>query len=591
MIEIRNIKLPVEAGINELEKQITKRLRLKAVPRYEILKRSIDARKKPDIFYIFQVGVYLDNDTLESRIVKKIKNNDIMLTDRAAYELPCFSNVINVDHNNYGKESESYPDDHHNNSMLHHPVVVGAGPAGLFCAFILAKCGYAPIIVERGSRVEERVKKVDDFWKGGKLDTECNVQFGEGGAGTFSDGKLNTQVKDKLGRIRFVLEEFVKHGADREILYDNKPHIGSDVLINVVSGMRKEIEELGGTFLFDTRVTDFEFENIKPGNSMDSDNSYLSNRANDDECLTGNLISNRYKKITRICLTRGGEDTWVETNHVVLAIGHSARDTFAKLYDKDVSMVSKDFAMGVRIEHPESLIRKAMYGDGPGAKKLPTPPYKLTYQTKAGRGVYSFCMCPGGYVVNASSEEGCTAVNGMSYSGRNGENSNSALIVTVRREDYGSELPLAGIELQRKLERAVYEQGNGKVVVQRYEDFKEGRPTEAIGSIMPQTKGEYICGNVAACLPDYIRDSIVEAMPSFDKDIEGFAGYDVIMSGVESRTSSPVRILRGKDYQSENIMGLYPCGEGAGYAGGIMSAAMDGMKVAEAIVKGYMPKQ
>lgn len=591
MIEVRNIKLPVAAGINELEKQITKRLRLKAVPRYEILKRSIDARKKPDIFYIFQVGVYLDNEALEARIVKKINDINIMLTKRAAYELPCFSDGINVCYINKCNDSESCLNDYHKNTMRHHPVVVGAGPAGLFCAFILAKCGYAPLIVERGSKVEERVKKVNDFWKGGKLDTECNVQFGEGGAGTFSDGKLNTQVKDKLGRIRFVLAEFVKHGADPEILYDNKPHIGTDVLINVVSGMRREIEELGGTFIFDTRVTDFEFEDIETDNLNDTNNSYIFNRANDDEYMTDKLIVNRYKRITRICLTKDGEDTWVDTNHVVLAIGHSARDTFAKLYDKDVSMVSKDFAMGVRVEHPESLIRNAMYGDGPSAEKLPTPPYKLTYQTKSGRGVYSFCMCPGGYVVNASSEEGCTAVNGMSYSGRNGENSNSALIVTVRREDYGSDMPLAGIELQRKLEKAVYEQGNGKILVQRYEDFKEGIPTEAIGNIMPQTKGEYVCGNVAACLPDYIRDSIVEAMPSFDKEIKGFSGDDVIMSGVESRTSSPVRILRGKDYQSENIMGLYPCGEGAGYAGGIMSAAMDGMKVAEAIVKGYMPKQ
>ena len=557
MIEIRNIKvriMPDKQEIQELEHQILKKLRLKKLPRYDILKRSLDARRKPDIFYIYQVGVYLENEDREKNLVKKINDKNIMLTTRTIYKLPGHGSV-------YCETSDCEK----------RPLIIGAGPAGLFCAYILALCGYAPIIAERGSMVEERMVKVNDYWNGKELDPECNVQFGEGGAGTFSDGKLNTQVKDKYGRIHFVLEEFVKHGASPEILYDNKPHIGTDVLVSVVSGMRKEIEELGGEFLFNTKVTDIEFEDVIleemiADSDIDEQNDY------------------KKKRVSRVKLSHNGIDTWLETNNVVLAIGHSARDTFSMLFDNDVSMVSKDFAMGVRIEHPENIIRQAMYGDGEAAKLLPTPPYKLTYQTSQGRGVYSFCMCPGGYVVNASSEVGYTAVNGMSYSGRNGANSNSALIVTVKREDYGSDDPLAGVIFQRKLEKAVFEQGKGRIVVQRYGDFKNNVPTKDIGSITPQTKGEYVCGNVAGCLPDFIRDAIVEAMPAFDKDIPGFANDDAVMSGVESRTSSPVRILRGKDLQSENIEGLYPCGEGAGYAGGIMSAAMDGMKVAEAII-------
>lgn len=543
MIVIRNIKIPVDSKASRLEDQIIKRLRLKQLPQYKILKRSIDARKKPDIFYIYQVGIFLENENEENKTIKKINDNNIMLTKEVRYQ---------------------FIDDHLkvnpglNNTMLHHPLIIGAGPAGLFCAYVLAKCGYAPVIAERGLMVEDRINKVNDFWNGNGLDPECNVQFGEGGAGTFSDGKLNTQVKDKFGRIRFVLEEFVKHGADTSILYDNKPHIGTDVLVGVISGMRKEIEDLGGTFLFDTKLTEI--------------------------CTEENLHK---KRIIKVRLSHKNTETWVETDNVILAIGHSARDTFSMLYEKNVPMVSKDFAMGVRIEHPEALIRNAMYGNGKNAKLLPTPPYKLTYQTCKGRGVYSFCMCPGGYVVNASSEEGYTAVNGMSYSGRNGTNSNSAIIVTVRKEDYGSDMPLAGVDLQRKLEKAVYEQGNGKIVVQRYGDFKNTIPTKDLGDITPQTKGNYICGNVSACLPDFITKSIIEAMPAFDKEIPGFATDDAVISGVESRTSSPVRILRGNDFESEEIEGLYPCGEGAGYAGGIMSAAMDGMKVAEAIISKY----
>lgn len=530
MIEIRGIKVPILNSIENLEAQIIKKLRLKKVPEYVILKRSIDARKKSEIRYVYQVGVFLDN---EDKIVRKINDNNIMLTKRTGYIYA---------------ESGDKP-------MSHHPMIIGSGPAGLFCALILAKQGYQPIIIERGLAVEERMQCVQDFFDGKPLNTECNVQFGEGGAGTFSDGKLNTQVKDKFGRIRFVLEKFVQHGAPEEILYDNKPHVGTDLLVHVVKGIREEIESLGGVFLFNTKAIDIMIEN---------------------------------HQITKVKLLHNECERWVDSSHVVFAIGHSARDTFEMLYNKELSMEAKDFAMGVRIEHKASMIQKVMYGSGKEASVLPAAPYKVTHQTTNRRGVYSFCMCPGGYVVNASSEEGYTAVNGMSYSGRDGENSNSAIVVTVRREDYGNKHPLSGIEFQRQLEKNIYEEGQGKIVVQRFEDFENHEPTRMLGTITPQMKGEYISGNVADCLPMFITDAIVEGVHAFEKTIPGFADQDAIISGVESRTSSPIRIHRDEEFQA-NIRGFYPCGEGAGYAGGIMSAAMDGMKVAEAIVKEHAP--
>ncbi len=530
MIEIRGLKTPVVNSIEVLERKITKKLRLKQVPEYVILKRSIDARKKPEICYTYQVGVQTQN---ESATLKKVNDKDVMLTRAVKYQFP--NNGVKV--------------------LPHHPMVVGSGPAGLFCALLLAKSGYQPIVVERGLPVEERLACVEAFWNGEKLNLECNVQFGEGGAGTFSDGKLNTQVKDKFGRIRFVLEEFVKHGAPEDILYDNKPHVGTDLLINIVKGIREEIKSLGGVFLFDTKVADIIVEN---------------------------------NQITKVKLIHGGHERVVDTNLVVLAIGHSARDTFEMLYNKQFSMEAKDFAMGVRVEHKASMIQEVMYGNGQEALDLPAAPYKVTHQTSKGRGVYSFCMCPGGYVVNASSEEGHTAINGMSYSGRDGKNSNSAIVVTVRRDDYGNEHPLSGIAFQRKLEHNIYEEGKGKIVVQRFGDFEAGIPSTVIGSIEPQMKGEYTLGNVAKCLPSFMTEAITEGIHAFERQIPSFSNPDTIISGVESRTSSPIRIHRDETFQS-NVRGVYPCGEGAGYAGGIMSAAMDGMKVAEAIIQEFAP--
>lgn len=532
MIEIRGIKVPVSRNNLKLEQQIMKKLHIRTVPDYRILKRSIDARKKPEIFYIYSVLVKLEN---ENQIVRQLNDKNIMLTKEVEYRFPeCGTEEIE-----------------------HHPLIIGSGPAGLFCALLLAKMGYVPIIVERGLPVEERVNEVNAFFDGKPLNPECNVQFGEGGAGTFSDGKLNTQVKDRYGRIRYVLETFVRHGAPDDILYDYKPHVGTDKLVNIVKGLRNEIEEYGGIFLFDTKVVDVRIEN--------------------DRIMAVKLLHKDF-------------EVWVESNQVVFAIGHSARDTFTMLYDRKLKMQAKDFAMGVRVEHPAEWIQHAMYGDGQAADILPAAPYKLTYQTSTGRGVYSFCMCPGGYVVNASSEEGKIAVNGMSYSGRDGVNSNSAIVVSVKQSDFGSTHPLAGVELQRQLESRIYEEGNGKIVVQRFEDFCNRKPTTEPGKISPQIKGGYQLGNVADCLPEFMNTAIIEGMKDFEHKIPGFAHKDVLLSGIESRTSSPVRIERNSDFMAD-IDGIYPCGEGAGYAGGIMSAAMDGMKVAEAIIKRYQPKK
>ncbi len=530
MIEIKGIKLQVDHSKEQLEEQIRKKLHIKYTPKYEIRKRSIDARKKPDVFYLYNIGI----EPGENPVLRKCVNDkDIMLTNKTVYEYPVPGQ----------------------NKLEHHPLIIGAGPAGLFCGLLLARMGYVPVIVERGKNVDERTAIVEHFFETGILDEECNVQFGEGGAGTFSDGKLNTQVKDKYGRIRYVLETFVRFGANPQILYDYKPHVGTDILRDVVRGIRKEIESYGGVFLFDTKAVDFRMEQ---------------------------------NRITGVKLLHKGYETFVDTQQVILAIGHSARDTFELLYHRNVNMSAKDFAIGVRVEHLASWIQEASYGQGKAAQILPAAPYKLTHKAEDGRGVYSFCMCPGGYVVNASSEKKRVAVNGMSYSGRNGENSNSAIVVSVRREDFDSEHPLAGIFYQRQLEEKIYKEGNGGIVVQRFADFCNNTASRKIGVVKPQIKGKYTLGNLNNCLPDFMVKDIKEGIKAFGKKIPNFDHEDTLLSGVESRTSSPVRIWRDDEFYA-NIQGLYPCGEGAGYAGGIMSAAMDGMKVAEAIIRKYKP--
>ena len=528
MIKINQLKLPIEHKSEDLNKKVCKLLQITPDKLYgiEIIKRSLDARKTP-LMYNYQLGIFAEN---EEKIVKKIKNKDVTLGNLVKYRFP-----------NMGNEQ-----------LIHQPVIIGAGPAGLFCAYMLAKAGFRPILLERGEAVEERQKKVDHFWKTGELDTQSNVQFGEGGAGTFSDGKLNTLVKDNHGRSRFVLKTFVEFGAKEDILYESKPHIGTDILIDVVRNMRNEIINLGGEICFNSQVTDLRMEEGK--------------------------IS---------ALQVNGQE-WIETSAAVLAIGHSARDTFQLLLERNIPMRSKAFAVGVRMEHPQLLINENQYGkDYPDS--LPAAAYKLTRKVSDDRGVYSFCMCPGGYVVNASSEEGMTAVNGMSYHARAGENANSAIIISVRPEDFGSEEPLAGVEFQRKLEKAAYREGKGKIPVQLFGDFCKNEISRTLGEIRPNTKGEWTFGNVRAIFPENLAEGLEEGIKGCEKLIPGFAREDALLLGVESRTSSPVRIERNNDTLESEVTGLYSCGEGAGYAGGIMSAAMDGIKIAEAIALKFKP--
>lgn len=399
--------------------------------------------------------------------------------------------------------------------------------------------------------MEERKSAVERFWRTGVLDTESNVQFGEGGAGTFSDGKLNTLVKDNAGRSRKVLEIFTEAGASPDILIEHKPHIGTDVLETVVKNIRQEIVRLGGEIRFHSRVTDLEIRN------------------------------------QRICSVTVNGTGRIPAELVVLAVGHSARDTFARLKELAVPMQPKPFAVGVRVEHPQDMINLAQYG-AEAAGKLPAADYKVTASVSTGHSVYSFCMCPGGYVVNASSEREAIAVNGMSYQARDGSNANSAIVVTVTPDDFGSVDILGGVEFQRRLEHAAFRAGEGRIPVQLLKDFREAVPSRNLGDIVPSIKGEWKFADLREVFPEVLSRSILEAMPVFANKIPGFARPDSILSGVESRTSSPVRILRNSSYESE-IQGLYPCGEGAGYAGGITSAAMDGIKTAEAVAQRFKP--
>lgn len=436
--------------------------------------------------------------------------------------------------------------------QLHNrPVIIGAGPAGLFAAYLLAKEGYQPLLLERGKKVEDRTKDVEAFWKTGKLDPGSNVQFGEGGAGTFSDGKLNTLVKDPIGRNQFVLETFVKFGAPEHILYESKPHIGTDVLAEVIAAMRNEIIRLGGEVRFETCMTGIQAEK-------------------------GNLFA---------IATEKGEV--IETEVCILAPGHSARDTFEMLEKTELHMEPKAFAVGFRVEHPQHFINQTQYGDI-YCDRLEAAPYKVTANLANGRGVYSFCMCPGGYVVNASSEQGRLAVNGMSYSDRGSQNANSAIIVSITPEDYDGTDALAGVRFQRALEEKAYHLADGKIPQQLFGDYCANRVSSSYGEFESETKGEHRFTNLRGLMSEDMEQSFMEGMHAFAGHLPGFDRADAILSGVESRTSSPLRINRDETFQS-NIRGLYPCGEGAGYAGGITSAAMDGLKVAEAIIKDYQP--
>lgn len=550
MIRINQIKIIHDENksydydtINDvLKAKVTKILRVSVddMESFEIIRHSIDARKKPEIYHIYIVDVSLKNNS-EAGVVKKCRNKDVSIIEPVRYAFPY--------EYQHGKEEDL------------RPVIIGAGPAGLFCGYVLAKHGFKPLILERGSDVDKRTEIVEHFWKSGELDETTNVQFGEGGAGTFSDGKLNTMVKDKDGRGRAALKIFVENGAPIDILYDAKPHIGTDILRDVVKNMRNNIIKWGGEVRFESKVDEIEV-------SKDSEIKALKVG---DECIP--------------------------CSEVVLAIGHSARDTFYMLKDKNVEMNPKPFAVGFRVEHPQALINYSQYKIT-DPKALEPAPYKLTTTTDSGRGVYSFCMCPGGFVVNASSEKGRLAVNGMSYSKRDSKNANSAIIITVDPKDFGGDDVLSGVEFQRGLEEKAFKAGNGKIPVEYYGKFKEavsGEPdsTNEDDTLVqtqkdfklientPSMKGDYVFANVHDILPDDLNNAFVQGMEKFGRMIKGYNSEYALVSGVESRTSSPVRIVRGDNGESVNVKGLFPCGEGAGYAGGIMSAAMDGMKIAE----------
>lgn len=632
MLRVNQVTLRTDHGPEQLKHRTAEVLRIPAedILSLEIRRRSVDARKKPDVFYSYALDVTVRD---EAKVLHRFRGqeNRVCRVDEAGYVFP---------------KPGSKP--------LKAPVViVGMGPAGLFCGYALASHGYPVVLLERGRMVEQRQRDVEAFWESGRLQPDSNVQFGEGGAGAFSDGKLNTLVKDRDGRNREVMETLVKFGAKESILYEAKPHVGTDVLTGVVRNLRNEIVRQGGTVRYESKVTGLD---VREGR------------------IVGVVVNGREK---------------LACGQVVLAIGHSARDTFSMLHEAHVPLEAKSFAVGFRVEHPQAMIDRSQYGtEEPGA--LGAASYKVTARAGNGRGVYSFCMCPGGYVVNASSEEGMLAVNGMSYSKRDGDNANSAVIVSVTPEDFPSDHPLAGVVFQRMLERRAYELGGGKVPVQRYGAFraaveqraagacrdlaaveeargdgsetsaeagmwetgqetsaeaaktrvsrsestepvearmdkpestvegkaqgdesgsaatgdmeesksesiaaamqegKDCRDTEPDSELRPACKGSYAWADLSGLLPSACSEAFVEGMEAFGRQIRGFDRPDAILSGVESRTSSPVRICRDESLQSE-IRGLYPCGEGAGYAGGITSAAMDGLRVAEQIASEYDP--
>lgn len=519
MIRISNIKYPIESPEENLIEFTARKYKLRGIKNFRIVKKSIDARKKTDIHYVYTIDVAAENE--KSVLKRCTQASRIKQSD---YSFPG------------GKVPEK-------------PVVIaGFGPAGMMCAYMLAKHGCRVIVAERGSDADKRVKDVERFRKTGTLDTESNVQFGEGGAGTFSDGKLTTGINDE--RTGFVLKEFAAHGAPQEIVYSSKPHIGTDRLVDMVKSFRNDIIGMGGKVLFSTLVKDI--------------------RVNDG-------------KLSSVMLECGGEKTWIETDHVVMATGHSARDTFEMLLNRGADMERKVFAVGARIEHKQEWINKAQYGELCGL--LPAADYKLAVKTSTGRSAYTFCMCPGGEVIASASEEGGVVTNGMSTYARDGANSNSALLVNVTPEDLPGTDVLEGVYFQREIERRAYELCGGYFApAQTVGDFLSGSGAE------PEVEPTYIPGvkytDIDNVLPGFVTATMREAIPLMDKRLKGFANPGAVLTAPETRSSSPVRVLRDSESRQSNIKGLYPCGEGAGYAGGIMTAAVDGIKTAEAVMNG-----
>lgn len=526
MIRLRGITLPFDHKEEALAKSILERLGIPAsqLLNFTIVRKSIDARHKKHILAVYTIDTGVKN---EPELLCGFSQDPLISAGPCMdYHPPTVCNM-------------------HGSS----PVVAGSGPCGLFTALLLAQLGLKPVLIERGKDVNSRVKDVRAFWHNGQLDPESNVQFGEGGAGTFSDGKLTTQTKDKYNRSRKVLEEFVRAGAPEEILYQAKPHIGTDNLVKIVKNLRNTIISLGGHIRFETKLTGIK---IKDGK------------------IVGAIVN---------------DSETVQTDTIVLALGHSARDTFQMLYQLGIPMEAKPFSIGVRIEHPQSLVDKAQYGKFASHRLLGPADYKLVHHCGNGRSAYTFCMCPGGDVIASSSESGGIVTNGMSRYSRDRFNANSALLVGVSPGDFGGTSPLAGIEFQRKWERKAFETGGGSYFapVQLVGDFLIGRPSDSPGDVCPSyTPGVTPC-DLAESLPGFVVETLRLAIPQMAKQLKGFAMNDAVMTAVESRSSSPIRIVRDASLQSPAVKGLYPAGEGAGYAGGIISTAVDGIKIAEAI--------
>ncbi|HJV28118.1 MAG TPA: NAD(P)/FAD-dependent oxidoreductase [Aromatoleum sp.] len=532
MLRITELRLPLDHPEGALSEAILARL---AIAPDELLgftvhKRGYDARKRGAIMLIYTVDAQVAD---EAALLRQFEaDRQISVTPDMNY---CF----------VGSAPEK---------LAHRPVVIGFGPCGIFAALILAQMGFRPIVLERGKAVRERTKDTWGLWRKNVLNPESNVQFGEGGAGTFSDGKLYSQIKDPKHYGRKVLTEFVKAGAPEEILYVSKPHIGTFRLVGMVENLRADIEALGGEIRFTQRVTDLLIED---------------------------------GQVRGVTLDAGEE---IRTDHVVLALGHSARDTFEMLHERGVFMEAKPFSVGFRIEHPQSLIDKARFGPQAGHPVLGAADYKLVHHAKNGRGVYSFCMCPGGTVVAATSEPDRVVTNGMSQYSRNERNANAGIVVGITPADFPADGPLAGIDFQRKWESRAYELGGGGYVApaQLVGDFIKGQPSAVLGSVEPSYKPGVKLTDLATSLPDYAIEAVREALPAFERQIKGFSMRDAVLTGVETRTSSPLRITRGNDCQSINVRGLFPAGEGAGYAGGILSAGVDGIRVAEAVARAVL---
>ncbi|MFO7888094.1 MAG: NAD(P)/FAD-dependent oxidoreductase [Eubacteriales bacterium] len=523
MIRISNIRIDISSKNKEkiIEKEILKKLKIKDsdLISWKINKKSIDARRKNRIIYQYSVAVEVKD---EVSVLEKSKKGKVSKISEKEYKI----NIRDI-----SMKDKS-------------PIIIGAGPAGLFCALILAEYNLKPIIIEQGKKVEERVKDIDEFWKTGDLNTKSNVQFGEGGAGTFSDGKLTTLVRDRENRSLKVLEEFVNAGAPEEINYIKNPHLGTDNLRKIVINIRKKIEGLGGKFYFQETFKDIILED------------------------------NSIKKVVT-------DKREIETNHIVVAIGHSSRKTFFML-DRYLNMTPKAFSIGLRIEHLRKDIDFNQYGKMHDI--LPSAEYKLVHHGKD-RSTYTFCMCPGGYVIGASSEEKKVVTNGMSNFKRNAENSNSAILVNITPEDYYVDSPLDGVKFQEKWEEKAFDLGGGdyKAPIQLFGDLERGTISKELGKVKPSFQPGYKFANLRECLPDYVINNIIEGINYFGSKIKTFNSYDAVLTGVETRSSSPLRIDRDDSLQT-SIKGIYPCGEGAGYAGGIMSSAMDGIKVAEKIL-------